>query len=71
MNAIAPGFVATKFASAIISNDTLSEEVTRKTPQRRYAEPSEIAGGALYLASDAASFLTGHTLVIDGGLTIS
>jgi NAD(P)-dependent dehydrogenase (short-subunit alcohol dehydrogenase family) len=37
---------------------------------RRYGTPDEIAGGALYLASDAASFLTGHTLVIDGGMTI-
>ena len=41
-----------------------------RTPLGRYGTPDEIAGGALYLASDAASFLTGHTLVIDGGMTI-
>ena len=44
---------------------------TGRTPQRRYAQPDEIAGAALYLASDAASFVTGHTLVVDGGRTIA
>jgi NAD(P)-dependent dehydrogenase (short-subunit alcohol dehydrogenase family) len=44
--------------------------VLGRTPLGRYGTPDEIAGGALYLASDAASFLTGHTLVIDGGMTI-
>jgi NAD(P)-dependent dehydrogenase (short-subunit alcohol dehydrogenase family) len=70
VNAIAPGFVDTRFAGAILKNETLLDEVIRRTPQRRYGVPDEIAGGALYLASDAASFVTGHTLVIDGGLTI-
>ena len=41
------------------------------TPMKRYAQPEEIAGGALYLASDSASYLTGHALVIDGGMTIA
>ena len=71
VNAIAPGFVDTKFAAAVLKNDTLLEEVLRMTPLKRYAQPDEIAGGALYLASDAASYLTGHTLVIDGGMTIT
>ena len=71
VNAIAPGLVATKFASAIISNDALVDVVVKKTTMQRYGTPDEIAGGALYLASDSASFLTGHTLVIDGGMTIS
>jgi NAD(P)-dependent dehydrogenase (short-subunit alcohol dehydrogenase family) len=71
VNAIAPGFVDTRFAAAILKNDVLLDEVTRRTPQRRYGTPDEIAGGALYLASDAASFMTGHTLVIDGGMTVS
>jgi len=71
VNAIAPGFVDTKFASAILKNDVLLDEVLKITPMKRYGVPDEIAGGALYLASDSASFLTGHTLVIDGGMTIA
>src|SRR5580704_5933589 len=70
VNAIAPGFVDTRLASAVLKNDELLKVVVGRTPLGRYGTPSEIAGGALYLASDAASFLTGHTLVIDGGLTI-
>ncbi len=69
VNAIAPGFVDTRLASAILKNDELLKAVVERTPLGRYGTPNEIAGGALYLASDAASFLTGHTLVIDGGLT--
>ena len=71
VNAIAPGFVDTRFAAAVLKNDTLLEEVLRMTPLKRYGQPDEIAGGALYLASDSASYLTGHTLVIDGGMTIT
>jgi NAD(P)-dependent dehydrogenase (short-subunit alcohol dehydrogenase family) len=71
VNAIAPGFVDTKFASAIVKNEDLNKEVIKKTPLARVASPDEIAGGALYLASDASSYVTGHTLVIDGGMTIS
>jgi NAD(P)-dependent dehydrogenase (short-subunit alcohol dehydrogenase family) len=70
VNAIAPGFVDTRLASAILKNDELLKHVISRTPLGRYGTPDEIAGGALYLASDTASFLTGHTLVIDGGMTI-
>lgn len=71
VNAIAPGFVDTKFAAAVLKNDVLLDEVLRLTPMKRYGQPDEIAGGALYLASDSASFLTGQALVIDGGMTIA
>ena len=71
VNAIAPGLVETKLASAIITNDALMDIVRARTPLGRYGVPDEVAGGALLLASDAASFLTGHTLVIDGGMTIT
>ncbi len=71
VNAIAPGFVDTRFAAAILKNDELLQQVIARTPMGRYGSPDEVAGGALYLASDAASFLTGHTLVIDGGMTIA
>ena len=70
VNALCPGLIDTKFASAIVKNEDLLREVTKKTPLARHGRPEEVAGGALYLASDAASFLTGHSLVIDGGMTV-
>lgn len=71
INAIAPGLVETRFASALVENPDIVERVVARTPLGRYAQPDEIAGAALYLASDASSFMTGHTLVIDGGMTIA
>jgi NAD(P)-dependent dehydrogenase (short-subunit alcohol dehydrogenase family) len=70
VNAIAPGLVETKFASALTSNEDILKLVTNRTPLGRHAQPDEIAGAALYLASDASSFVTGQTLVVDGGYTI-
>jgi NAD(P)-dependent dehydrogenase (short-subunit alcohol dehydrogenase family) len=70
VNAIAPGLVDTRFAAAIVGNPDLIDMEKKRTPQARYAQPDEIAGAALFLASDAASFVTGHTLVVDGGRTI-
>ena len=69
VNAIAPGLVETKFAAAIVGNPTLRDHVVNRTPLLRHAQPAEIAGGAVYLLSDAASFTTGTVLVVDGGLT--
>ena len=71
VNAIAPGLIETRSSAAIVQNDAILGEVLRKTPLGRYGQPDEIAGGALYLASDAAGYVTGHTLVIDGGMTTS
>ncbi len=67
VNAIAPGFIKTKFSSAIWGNPQLNEMVMKQIPQRRMAEPEELAGMALYLASGASSFTTGATMLIDGG----
>jgi NAD(P)-dependent dehydrogenase (short-subunit alcohol dehydrogenase family) len=69
INTIAPGLIDTKFASALTSNPEIIEKVKARTSLGRVGTPDEIASGALFLASDAASFVTGHTLVIDGGLT--
>jgi NAD(P)-dependent dehydrogenase (short-subunit alcohol dehydrogenase family) len=69
VNAIAPGLVETKFASAIVANPMLRDHVVGRTPLARHAQPAEIAGAAVYLLSDAASFTTGTVLVVDGGLT--
>ncbi|HLU66388.1 MAG TPA: glucose 1-dehydrogenase [Kofleriaceae bacterium] len=70
VNAIAPGFVDTRFAAAIVQNPALRDQVVGRTPMARVAVPEEIAGAVVYLLSDAASYTTGHTLVIDGGMTI-
>jgi NAD(P)-dependent dehydrogenase (short-subunit alcohol dehydrogenase family) len=71
VNAIAPGLVETKFASAIVTNPMLRDHVVKRTPLARHAQPSELAGAAVYLLSDAASFTTGSVMVVDGGFTSS
>jgi len=71
VNAIAPGLIKTRFSTILVETEAVLEKIIERTPLGRYASPEEIAGGALYLASDAASFLTGQTLVIDGGMTIA
>ncbi len=70
VNAIAPGFVKTKFSAAIWSNQAMNAAVLAGIPQQRMAEPEEIAGIALYLASPASSFTTGATILVDGGQAI-
>lgn len=71
VNAIAPGFIKTRFSQAIWDNPQLNEAVVRSIPQKRMAEVEELAGVVLYLASPASSFMTGSTLVIDGGQLVS
>jgi NAD(P)-dependent dehydrogenase (short-subunit alcohol dehydrogenase family) len=67
VNAIAPGFVKTKFSAALWQNPQLNQAILRTIPQKRMAEPEEIAGMAVYLASPSSSFVTGSTFSIDGG----
>jgi NAD(P)-dependent dehydrogenase (short-subunit alcohol dehydrogenase family) len=69
VNAIAPGLVATRFASALVGNPTLRDHIVGRSSLGRHAQPDEIAGAALYLASDAASYVNGTTIVVDGGTT--
>lgn len=69
VNAIAPGLVETRLASAIVQNPAMRDMVVKRTPLARHARPVEIAAAAVYLLSDAASFVTGHTMVVDGGFT--
>jgi len=71
VNAIAPGLVETRFASALIHNDELREKVVSGTALQRHAQPHEMAGSAVYLLSDASSYTTGQTIVADGGMTIA
>lgn len=69
VNAIAPGLVETRFAAAIVGNPVLRDHIVGRTPLARHAQPAEIAGAAVYLLSDAASFTTGVVLPVDGGVT--
>ena len=69
-NAIAPGLIKTDFARALWENPDFLNERLQSTPLRRIGEPDDIAGAAVFLASKAASFMTGQVLVVDGGVTI-
>jgi len=70
VNAIAPGVVKTDFARALWENPEIHDERIAKTPLRRLGEPRDIAGAAVFLASDAAKWMTGQAIIIDGGVTI-
>jgi NAD(P)-dependent dehydrogenase (short-subunit alcohol dehydrogenase family) len=70
VNCIAPGLIKTDFARALWENPETLQRATSTTPLRRIGEPDEIAGAAVFLASKAGSFMTGQSLVIDGGVTI-
>ena len=71
VNTIAPGLVKTDFARALWENPAVYERAVGSYPLRRIGEPDEIAGAAVLLASRAGSFITGQTIVIDGGITIA
>jgi NAD(P)-dependent dehydrogenase (short-subunit alcohol dehydrogenase family) len=70
VNAIAPGLTKTRFSEALWNNPDILKVALTKTPLARVAEPEEMAGAILYLASDASSYVTGQVLAIDGGTTI-
>ncbi|VVT04019.1 NAD(P)-dependent oxidoreductase [Sphingomonas sp. EC-HK361] len=70
VNCIAPGLIRTDFARALWEDEAAVAERNRTTPLRRIGEPHEIAGAVVYLASPASTFMTGQTLVVDGGVTI-
>lgn len=69
VNAIAPGYVATDLTAGMLANPKYSEGIRAATPLNRVGTPDEIAGVAVFLASDAASYVTGSTYVVDGGIS--
>lgn len=70
VNCIAPGLIKTDFAKALWDNPEALAARNAETPLRRIGEPDEIAGAAVYLAAPASRFMTGQSLVVDGGVTI-
>jgi NAD(P)-dependent dehydrogenase (short-subunit alcohol dehydrogenase family) len=71
VNCIAPGLIRTDFARALWENPDILKSATSRYPLQRIGEPDEIAGAAVFLASAAGQFMTGQTLVIDGGGIVS
>jgi NAD(P)-dependent dehydrogenase (short-subunit alcohol dehydrogenase family) len=67
VNVLLPGLVETNFSKAIIANDAIYDQAIKMIPMGRHAQPDEISGAVLYLVSDAASFTTGASFVVDGG----
>ena len=71
VNAIAPGYIATDMTAPLQQNPEFAAMMGVRTPLRRWGRPEEMAGAAVFLASDAAAYLTGQTIIIDGGLTVA
>jgi gluconate 5-dehydrogenase len=68
-NAIAPGYFKTELNQALVDNTTFSSWLEQRTPARRWGNVEELVGAAIFLGSDASSFVNGHILYVDGGIT--
>ena len=71
VNALVPGVVRTDLNAALLDGTERGREFLLRTPMKRYGKVEELGGAAVFLASDAASFVTGHLLVVDGGFLAS
>ena len=70
-NAIAPGYITTDMTAPLVADPAFDARVRERTPVGRWGEPEDIAYAAVYLASDAAAYVNGHVLTVDGGMTVS
>jgi gluconate 5-dehydrogenase len=71
VNALAPGYFATELNTALVNDAAFSAWVCKRTPLGRWAEPRELGGAVVFLASDAASYVNGHVLAVDGGISVT
>ena len=71
VNALAPGYFATELNTALLEDKPFSAWVESRTPAGRWAKPEELGGAVVFLASDAAAYVNGHVLAVDGGLSTS
>ena len=71
VNAIAPGYFATEMNRALLDDGEFNAWVCRRTPAGRWGQPDEIAGVAVFLASSASDYMTGQTLILDGGMSVA
>lgn len=69
VNSIAPGYFATQMNQRLIDDKVFYEKITSRIPLRRWGDPKELGGACVFLASEAASYVTGHQIVVDGGMT--
>jgi gluconate 5-dehydrogenase len=69
VNAIAPGYFRTELNKALVEDDKFNGWLTERTPMRRWADVAELEGAVVFLASEASSFVNGHVLYVDGGIT--
>lgn len=71
VNALAPGYFATELNTALLDDKAFTQWVESRTPAGRWAKPEELGGAVVFLASDAAAYVNGHVLAVDGGLSVS
>ena len=69
VNGLGPGYFKTELNEALVTDDKFNAWLTGRTPSKRWGEVAELAGAAVFLASDASSFVNGHVLYVDGGVT--
>jgi gluconate 5-dehydrogenase len=69
VNGLGPGYFKTELTAALVADEPFSAWLAKRTPAGRWGDVHELAGAAVFLASDASSFVNGHILYVDGGIT--